>query len=42
MERYIQQPIEDLETAANNPPATFNFETPRYIERRPDIAELPF
>jgi hypothetical protein len=40
MELYIQQLIEDLETAASNPPAPFNFETPPYMAGMPDLAEL--
>lgn len=40
MERYIQQLIEDLETAAQNPPSPQFFETPPHLAETPDIAEL--
>jgi hypothetical protein len=40
MNRYIDQLIEDLETAANNPPAPVYFDTPPHLAEAPDIAEL--
>lgn len=40
MKRYIDQIIEDLETAANNPPAPVYFEIPPHLAEAPDIAEL--
>ncbi len=40
MERYIQQLIEDLEQAANNPPKPSYFETPPVFEDDPSMAEL--
>ena len=40
MERYIAQLIEDLETAAKNPPTPVYFETPPHLAEAPDIAEL--
>ena len=40
MQRYIEQLIEDLEEAAENPPVPSYIETPPHLEELPDIAEL--
>ncbi len=40
MQRYIDQLIEDLEHAAQTPPAPHYFEVPPHLEELPDVAEL--
>lgn len=40
MQRYIQQLIEDLEQAANNPPPKPYIEAPPHLAERADIEEL--
>jgi len=40
MQRYIEQLIEDLDLAANNPPNPAYIETPPHLDDYPQIAEL--
>ena len=40
MQRYIQQLIEDLEKAAENPPSPAFIEPPPHLDDLPDVAEL--
>ena len=40
MQRYIEQLIEDLDRAAENPPDPEYIEVPPHLDNNPDIAEL--